>query len=70
MLCNMNTQRKKLKNLYETAERLNVPARWLKDAAVAGKVPCLRMGSRKMLFDPGAVEEAMTRLARGGSSDE
>ena len=60
----MARQRKILTNLLETADRLDIPAKWLKEAALAGQVPCLRPGKRKMLFDPDAVERAMARLAR------
>jgi hypothetical protein len=60
----MARKRKILTNLLETAERLGVPAKWLKEAAISGKVPCLWLGKQKMLFEPTAVEEAMARLAR------
>lgn len=61
----MMADRHILMNLLETSERLGIPAKWLKDAAVSGAVPCLFIGKRQMLFDPGAVEEAMASLARG-----
>ena len=61
----MNKQRKILTNLLETSERLGIPAKWLKEAAVSGKIPCLWLSKQKVLFDPDAVEEAMARLARG-----
>ena len=61
----MIAQRKILTNLLETSEQLGIPAKWLKDAAIAGKVPCLFIGKRKMLFYPKAVEEAMAVLAGG-----
>jgi len=51
-------------NLLETAERLGVPAKWLKEAAISGRVPCLWLSKQRMLFEPNAVEEAMARLAR------
>lgn len=64
----MAAERKILKNLLETAEILAIPPKWLKDAAVSGKVPCLFVSKRQMLFDPTAVEEAMALLARKRSS--
>jgi hypothetical protein len=64
MLFGMAAQRQILTNLIETSTRLGIPAKWLKDAAVSGVVPCLFVGKRQMLFDPSAVEEAMVSLAR------
>ena len=61
----MVAERHILTNLLETATQLDIPASWLKDAAVSGAVPCLFIGKRKMLFDPEAVEKAMASLARG-----
>ncbi len=60
----MVAERKILTNLLETSARLDIPAKWLKDAAVSGAVPCLFIGKRQMLFDPQAVEEAMVLMAR------
>ena len=65
----MKKKRKILANLLETAEVLGVPAKWLKEAANAGKIPCLRVGKNKVLFDPDAVEQSMARLAQGDQHD-
>jgi hypothetical protein len=53
----------KLLNLYECAEQFQVPVKWLKQAAIAEKIPCLRLGKRDMRFDPEAVSDALARLA-------
>ena len=62
----MIAERKILTNLLETSTRLGIPAKWLKEAAVSGVVPCLFVGKRQMLFDTRAVEEAMALLAQQG----
>lgn len=54
---------RKLMNLYETANRLQIPAGWLRDAALAGKVPCLRIGKRKLRFEFQATKKAIADLA-------
>ena len=46
------------------AARLRLPRRWLRQQAIAGRIPCLRVG-RRFLFSPAAVEEALARLALG-----
>jgi len=55
----------KLMNLYQCAEQLQVPVRWLKEAAITGKIPCLRLGKRDMRFELKAVSNALARLAAG-----
>ena len=55
--------RKKLLNLYECAEQMQLPVKWLKKAAIDGKIPCLRLGKRDMRFNPEAVNKALSGLA-------
>jgi hypothetical protein len=45
------------------ARRLRVPVGWLRAEAEAGRVPCLRAGTR-YLCDPDAVEAALLKRAR------
>jgi hypothetical protein len=49
--------------LSAMARRLFVPARWLRTEAEAGRIPCLRAGSR-FLFDPETVEQVVLERAR------
>ena len=44
------------------ARRLHVTTAWLRSEAEAGRVPCLRAGSR-FLFNPDAVERALADRA-------
>jgi hypothetical protein len=44
------------------ARRLRVTASWLRAEADAGRVPCLRAGSR-YLFAPSVVERVLTERA-------
>ena len=60
----MATKKKPL-NLYETSNRLDVPPGWLRQMALAGKIPCLRIGRRKLRFDLDATRQAIARLATG-----
>jgi len=66
MIAVMASQKKKLVNLYEAANRLRVPPGWLRDAALAGKIPCLRVGKRKLRFELYATKEAIAELAAKG----
>lgn len=63
IIFHMIAKREILTNLLETSEMLGISAKWLKDAAIGGEVPCLFIGKRQMLFYPKAVEEAMVILA-------
>ncbi len=58
----------KLLNLYECANRLNLPPKWLKEAARNGVVPCLRLGKRNVRFHPDAVRRAVAALAAGAGN--
>ena len=46
------------------AARLGLPKSWIKSEAVAGRLPCLRIG-RRMLFNPDAIEIALSARAAG-----
>jgi hypothetical protein len=54
----------RLKRLHELAKLLGVPARWLAEEADASRIPCLRVGRRR-LFDPAAVEHRLLERASG-----
>ncbi len=51
-----------LLSLDRLARRLRVPAKWLREQAVAGRIPCLRAGSR-YLFNATAVEDCLAKQA-------
>ena len=53
----------KLLNLYECAGQLQVPVKWLKQAAISGKIPCLLFGKRDLRFNPEAVSNTLAQLA-------
>jgi hypothetical protein len=48
--------------LNRLAARIRLPASWLRVEALAGRIPCLRVG-RKLLFNPEAVERALAEQA-------
>ena len=50
--------------LRRAAATLGVPAAWLKREADKKRVPCLRVGRRRM-FDIEAVERLLTERAKG-----
>jgi hypothetical protein len=52
-----------LRSLSRMARNLGVPIDWLKGLADAGKVPCLRAGPDKLLFNAQAVQDALAVLA-------
>jgi len=51
-----------LTNLAGLAIALNLPRDWLRSAADAGQIPCLRIG-RKLRFNVNAVRHALATLA-------
>lgn len=53
---------RKLANLIEVSEWFRLPARWVKDEALAGRLPVLKVG-RRLLFDIDAVERALVERA-------
>jgi len=52
-----------LLSLPHAARRLRVPAQWLRDEALAGRVPVLRIG-RRLLFNVDAVRAALLERAK------
>lgn len=55
----------KLVSLPELSDLTGLPMAWLRREADAGRLPCLRVGRRRM-FDPEAVRKVLA--ARGGVS--
>lgn len=71
MLAGMNAPHQTPVDLREMARRLRVPAKWLKEEALAGRVPHLVAGST-FLFDPIATERAILKQLHAreeGSAD-
>lgn len=58
------TSPKKLVGLAELSHRLQLPARWLRGEAEAGRIPSLRAGT-ELRFNLLAVEAALLERARG-----
>jgi hypothetical protein len=48
--------------LHRLAAHLRLPREWLRDEALAGHLPCLRVG-RKLLFNLPAVERLLAERA-------
>ena len=58
-----------LHNLYGLSRKLNLPVKWLKEKAIKGQIPCLRIG-RRFRFNIEAVEAALLeKAAKGGNND-
>lgn len=59
-----------LLNLYGLSRELNLPVKWLKAKAVAGQIPCLRIG-RRFRFNIEAVKAVLSEMAaeRGDTSE-
>jgi hypothetical protein len=51
-----------LVTLNRLAAELRLPWRWLRQEALAGRLPCLRVG-RKLLFNLEAVKEVLAERA-------
>lgn len=66
MLALMETRR--LITVRSMAARLRVPAKWLRQEALAGRVPCLRAGTA-ILVNPEAVESELCRRAAEPQGD-
>ena len=58
-------ERKTFIPLQRLAQRLGLPAAWLRAEAEAGRIPSLRAG-RRLLFNPEAVEDALIERASEG----
>ncbi len=51
-----------LLTLHRLAAHLRLPREWLRAEAIAGRLPCLRVG-RKLLFNLPAVERILAERA-------
>ncbi len=69
MLGGMNTSQRSLLPLGPTARYFRVPAAWLRAEADAGRVPCVRAGSR-YLFSVEAVERVLLDRAAARDTGE
>jgi hypothetical protein len=49
-------------SLHQLARRLRLDREWLKQEALAGRLPCLPVG-RKLLFELEAVKQALAERA-------
>jgi len=70
MFDNSSMSKEELHNLSSTASKVGVPLKWLKWAALTGKVPCLKISNSRMLFNLDAVKKALADLAAKVDSDE
>jgi len=52
----------RLATLIELADLLRLSADWLREEALAGRIPCLRVRG-KLRFNPQAVEQALASRA-------
>jgi hypothetical protein len=57
----------KLLPLSQVARELRVPVKWLRDEALAGRVPHLRAGTQ-FLFDLEALTDVLAKRARSNGS--
>lgn len=55
--------------LLTLARDLNLPATWLRAEALAGRIPCLRVG-RTLLFNVDAVRKALDDRAASADASE
>lgn len=55
--------------LLTLARDLNLPSAWLRDEALAGRIPCLRVG-RTLLFNLDAVRKALDERAASADASE
>ena len=51
-------------NIRGLSQYTGLPDAWLRAEAVAGRIPCLRVG-RRLLFHPESVEQALLANAQG-----
>ena len=55
--------------LHQTCRALGLPADWLREEALAGRIPCLRAGDR-LLFDLESLRQLVNELARTGAAPQ
>ena len=60
----MTNKENKFQSIGMVSKHFGVPRAWLKREADAGRLPCLRVGRRRM-FAPEAVRVELERRARG-----
>jgi hypothetical protein len=65
----MNNDKPELLTTGQTARRLRVPVKWLKDEAKAGKIPHLQAG-KAILFNPDVVGKLLIERASKGGGNE
>jgi len=53
---------KKILSLFGLARELHLPVGWLKDEALSGRIPCLKIG-RRLRFNREAVEDSLAERA-------
>lgn len=58
---------KKFMRLPELARALRLPAAWLRREAIAGRLPSLEVGRRRMFEMQAVVRELVKRQGRGGA---
>jgi hypothetical protein len=51
-----------LLSLHQLAGRIRLPREWLRDEALAGRLPCLRVG-RKLFFNLSTIEKILAERA-------
>lgn len=57
-------------DLWELGSRLDMPTDWLYRAAKRGDIPCLKLNSRRFLFNLQAVRKALWKLAGEGTTGD
>ncbi len=55
--------------LLELSDRLGLPAAWLRREADARRIPCLRVGRRRMFNVPSVLKALEARQKKGGARD-
>lgn len=59
----------RLHGLLSLSVELHLPAGWLRQQALAGRIPALRVGGR-LLFNPAAVRRTLAVLAAESTATE
>lgn len=62
----MPSNPQRLASLYVASRSLGLPANWLREEALAGRIPCLRAGDR-LLFDLETLRQLVNELAKTGA---
>lgn len=56
-----------IRSLNRAARQLGVTAKWLKAEADQGRLPCIRAGNSRYLFDMGALFESLSTRIRSSN---